>query len=139
MMQVPKTLHRSKGFTLLEVMVAVAILAVASSAVYFSNTEALATQVKLEEQTIAQWILANQSNVEKIVSRLEDTGSPLLRRAISGPQQIEFAGLDWEIASYRLPSESPKVRRMQWEVFRIVEGKRIGPIRSYQAVIGTNP
>ena len=126
--------HQARGFTLLEMMAAIAILAVASSAVYFSNSEALTSQVRLEEQTVAQWILANQAALDKLKVRLDHTGSPILSSSLSGTKHLEFAGIDWELSSHQLPSNTPSITRVQWEAFRIVDGRRIGPIRVFYTV-----
>lgn len=54
----PKSLQR--GFTLVELMVAIAVLAVVGSAVFYSNNRAINQQILLEEKTIASWVLQNQ-------------------------------------------------------------------------------
>ena len=77
---------RARGFTLLEMMVAIAILAVASAAVFFSNSEALQSQLRLEEQTIAQWALANQASYYCLAQELDSGGLPDNANASLSPQ-----------------------------------------------------
>ena len=54
----PKSSQR--GFTLVELMVAIAVLAVVGSAVFYSNNRAINQQNILEHKTIASWVLQNQ-------------------------------------------------------------------------------
>lgn len=124
---------RSRGFTLLEMMVAIAILAVASAAVFFSNSEALQAQVRLEEQTIAQWTLANQVAHYRLAQEMEIASLHAMASASLSPQRMSVAGYDLEISATVLPSDIPGVRHIRWEVHRIVDGDPIGPIRSLTA------
>ena len=124
---------RSRGFTLLEMMVAIAILAVASAAVFFSNSEALQAQIRLEEQTVAQWALANQVAHYRLAQEMSITSLHAMANASLSPQRMNVAGYDLEIAATVLPSDFPNVRHIRWEVYRIVDGDPIGPIRSLTA------
>ncbi|MFO7858994.1 MAG: type II secretion system minor pseudopilin GspI [Ectothiorhodospiraceae bacterium] len=49
----------SRGFTLLEVMVAVAVLAIAMAAVMRAGSQITANYSRLEERTLAQWVAGN--------------------------------------------------------------------------------
>ena len=124
---------RSSGFTLLEMMVAIAILAVASAAVFFSNSEALQAQQRLEEQTVAQWALANQVSYYRLAQEMEIIGLDAVANASLSPQRIDVAGYDLEVSATVLPSDAAGVRHIRWEVYRIVDGDPIGPIRSLTA------
>lgn len=124
---------RSSGFTLLEMMVAIAILAVASAAVFFSNSEALQAQQRLEEQTVAQWALANQVSYYRLAQEMEIMGHDALANASLSPQRVYIAGYDLEITATVLPSDVAGVRHIRWEVYRIVDEDPIGPIRSLTA------
>lgn len=128
---------RSRGFTLLEMMVAVAILAVASAAVFFSNSEALQTQVRLEEQTIAQWALANQAAYYRLAQEMDTGALHTMANATLSPQRMNVAGFDLEVSATVLPSDIIGVQHIRWEAYRIVDDDPIGPIRSLTAWVRT--
>ena len=55
-----------RGFTLVEMMVAIAILAISAMIIYSSNSSAIRHQLSLEETTIGHWLLLNEIEEEKI-------------------------------------------------------------------------
>ena len=55
-----------RGFTLVEMMVAIAILAISAMIIYSSNSNAIRHQLMLEETTIGHWLLLNAIEEEKI-------------------------------------------------------------------------
>ncbi|MCF1430553.1 MAG: type II secretion system minor pseudopilin GspI [Shewanella sp.] len=54
------SVKRSCGMTLLEVMVAMAVFAIAAVAITKSLTEMMANMPELEKRTLAQWVADNQ-------------------------------------------------------------------------------
>lgn len=124
---------RSSGFTLLEMMVAIGILAVASAAVFFSNSEALQAQARLEEQTVAQWVLANQIAYYRLAQEMDTSALHAMANASLSPQQMSVAGYELEVTANVLPSDFVGVRHIRWEVYRIIDRDRIGPIRTLTA------
>ncbi|WP_417762330.1 type II secretion system minor pseudopilin GspI [Shewanella sp.] len=80
-------MNSAKGMTLLEVMVAMAVFAIAAVAVTKSLGDQMANMPILEERTLAQWVADN----EMVDARLAE-GFPPLGTA-SG--QEEMAGKTW--------------------------------------------
>lgn len=127
-------MQRTRGFTLLEMMVAIAILAVASSAVYFSNSEALSTQVRLEEKTIAQWALVNQVAYYRLTNKVENNPVYSNSFSIFDSQQVTVGGIDLEIETRRTPlgyGGNLSLERVTLSAYRNVDGKLQGPIHTY--------
>jgi general secretion pathway protein I len=58
-----KLLPPQAGFTLLEVLVAMAVLAIAMGAIIGAATQSIQTSAALRDQTFAGWVALNQVNV----------------------------------------------------------------------------
>ena len=117
-------------------MVAIAILAVASSAVFFSNSEALTTQVKLEEQTIAQWALSNQVAYYRLSRKVKGNTLYSADFQFMDNQRITIGGIDLEIQTRRstVNMQFLPMEQVTFSAYRIVDDRLLGPIRSYHAV-----
>ncbi len=70
-----------RGFTLLEVMIALAIFALAATAVLQIASGALSNQQILEEKTVAGWVAENQTALLYLMTR-EQRRSGIRARAI---------------------------------------------------------
>lgn len=55
-------MRRSTGFTLLEVLVALAVLAIAMGAIINAATQSIASTAYLRDQTFASWVALNKIN-----------------------------------------------------------------------------
>jgi general secretion pathway protein I len=55
-------MRRAVGFTLLEVLVALAVLAIAMGAIIHATTQSIANTAELRDQTFAGWVALNQIN-----------------------------------------------------------------------------
>lgn len=77
----------NRGFTLIEVMVAMAIFAVAGTALLSSATSNLRALGKLEENTIASWVASNQL-VEATLNKKWPPDN-------DQQGQVKIAGRDW--------------------------------------------
>jgi general secretion pathway protein I len=77
----------ARGFTLVEVMVALAIVAFGLTALFATTTQTVQASSYLREKTLAQWIALNRITE----ARLE--GEPPEDEDMSG--EIEYAGESW--------------------------------------------
>ena len=80
----------SRGFTLVEVMVALFVVAIAASAILFQMMAAIDNTVYLRDKLVANWVAMNQITLERINNRRTNT---VLDRAKSG--QDSMLGRDW--------------------------------------------
>lgn len=71
-----------RGFTLVEMMVAIAILAISAMIIYSSNSNAIRHQLKLEEITVGHWLLLNAIEEEKFNRIVEPDGEPAEERRL---------------------------------------------------------
>lgn len=80
--------RRSWGFTLLEVLVALAILAIAMAALIQAASSSARTQAILQERTIAAWVAENVIAEQRLEKQWPDAGS-----RFSG--ETTMAGREW--------------------------------------------
>ncbi len=89
----------SRGFTLIEVLVALAIVAIGMAAVLESLTSAANTTVYLQDKTFAGWVALNR--IETV--RLADT----VPQAGTSSDNVSYAGRSWEwqqkVTTTRIP------------------------------------
>lgn len=78
------------GFTLVEVMVAMLIVAVAISSLLFQMTSTINNTAYLRDQTIAHWVALNQLELLYLEN---ENNNQLLRSQRSG--QEEMVGREW--------------------------------------------
>lgn len=110
------TLMRTKaqlGFTLLEVMIAVAIFAIVSAALIKNATQTVSQTRQIQERSLAYWIAENQLN--EIRSQPREDGnypSPGTDRL-----SVVMAKQDWELVVDYEATENEDMRRVIVSVF----------------------
>ena len=120
-------------------MVAIAVLSVATSAVYFSNSEALASQRALEHATIAQWLLSNEVSKAKLAAKVQGQPDGVRAPPDSTSARLEYAGLEWDLEARTVSQSEGHAVLRRWELYLIVDGEAVGPIRNVHAVIWEGP
>jgi general secretion pathway protein I len=83
-----RTNYRSRGFTLLEVLIALAIVALSAGALLGSVTSSASNVIYLKERTLAEWVALNRLAEVRMAVDMPSTGK---RRGSS-----VMAGTRWE-------------------------------------------
>ena len=91
-----------EGFTLVEVLVALVILAVAAAGLIGAAEAHVDTIRSLEARAAAQWIAENRI-VELTVSKQSDP---------AGSETVDMLGRSWTIALARRPNDDPELQAM---------------------------
>jgi general secretion pathway protein I len=120
-------MKRCRGFTLLEVLVALAIFAVVAASVLTASARSLQTASSLEEKTLAMWIADNR------LSELQLAETPPGDGRDQG--ELAFAGRRWQWQSEIRASSEPSMRRVTlWVAPFPAGGSRVGDLRERAVV-----
>ena len=98
------TLSRQRAFTLLEVLVALAIFATVAAAVLTAAASSVRNAARLEEKALAGWIADNQ-----LVELQLQRPSPGTGR---NQREISYAGRDWQLQETIDSTNDPAMRRV---------------------------
>ncbi len=104
---------RRRGFTLVEVLVALVIVTFGMGAVLAALSSAADSTARLREKTLAEWIGFNQLSTVRLALTAPAAGSS------SG--KVEFADSNWRWRQTIEESEAPGVRRITVRVRHVSE------------------
>jgi general secretion pathway protein I len=111
--------NRQPGFTLLEVLVALAVLAIAMGAVIGAATRSINTVALLRDQTFAGWVALNQVSALLLESKpWPEEGSR------TGNAELANRVWRWEARFYK--TDDPDLRRLELTVRAGEAGLELG-------------
>lgn len=102
--------RRAPGFTLLEILVALAVLSIALLAALKSSGAAIANAAKLKERSLAHWVAMNRA------AELELAGSWLELGVTRGQESMANQTWYWTVRSEKSPD--PEIRQAEIQVRR---------------------
>ena len=117
---------RAGGFTLLEVLVALAIFALVAASVLTATARSLQTASRLEEKTLAMWIADNQ------LVELQLSKNPVAEGRDQG--EVDFAGRRWQWQSEVQATREPDMRRVTLWVAPIAQDRSTADLRERASV-----
>lgn len=101
-------MKRDRGFTLIEVLVALAIVAVGMAAVMRTLTSSADTVFYLRDKTFAQWVALNQIANLRLSGQVPAVGN--------SDGDIDYAGRKWHWREEVVASEVPGIERIDVKV-----------------------
>jgi general secretion pathway protein I len=99
--------HRN-GFTLIEVLVALAIVAIGMAAVLEALTSSANTAVYLQDKTFAEWVALNRIETVRLSGSLPGTGTR--------SDTLDYAGRSWEWQQKVTDTRIPNLRQIEVDV-----------------------
>jgi len=106
-----RRMRRSRGFTLIEVLVALVIVAVGMSVLMSSLTSSARTVVYLQDKTFAEWIALNQIALLRL--QLQQGQLP---PQTSTNGDLDYAGRSWHWRQDVIASQVPGIERIDFKV-----------------------
>ncbi len=103
-----KSTSHNRGFTLLEVLVALAVFAVAAVALMKVSESQLQLSGRLEEKTFAHWVALNMVSEMQANKDWPDLGEQT--------GKVAMAGRDWKVVVKTVATPMIRVRRIDVEV-----------------------
>lgn len=116
-----------KGFTLLEVLVALAILAIVMGALIKVTDSYAFNAVYLQEKTLAQWIAENKAVEYRLMQEFPAVGNKT--------GETEMARVDWQWRVKVSNTDDKRLRRLDVSV-ALKQGDLDNPITTLVAFVG---
>lgn len=114
MIRSPNGVSRHRGFTLIEVLVALFLVGVALPAMVMRMQGIIDHTIHIEEKTYAYWIAENQLQELLIEQRL----SKKLTKQKKHQDTLEFGGREWFWSAEVIQTELPEMFRVNMAVSR---------------------
>jgi general secretion pathway protein I len=108
---------RAAGFTLIEAVVALVIVALGMMALYMQLNQYAVTATYMEEKTLASWIATNELTELSIAPSWPELGTE--------EDEVEFAGRVWRYTVEVSETEVANLRRVDVSVARADQPERI--------------
>ena len=122
----------SMGFTLVEILIALAIFATVSTTIYTRTGDTIFQLQSLERRTIAHWLAKDAATLARL--EVQSTGD-FPQQSLQSTTLIS-AGREWRIESEIMGTGNEWVKRMDVRVYLMENGKEIGPIENYFSFLG---
>ena len=125
-----------KGFTLIEVMVALLVLALAMTALQLRISQQLSNGAYLQDKLIASWVAKNQMELLLLENRLSNSTDIPVQ---SGTEEMAGKLWQWQIEdveNFTAATEEQSIRPIIVSVAN--EGQTETPVYSLQGVVDAN-
>ncbi len=123
---------KQSGFTLLEMLLAMVVIAVVGITVSSAVGGVASQTFSLERRTMAHWVAQNQLHKLRISLRREAAVLPEGKDAT----RIYMGERNWQVRTEVTATDHPWVRRIEVQVFELQDGDEVGPFDTAVAFVG---
>jgi general secretion pathway protein I len=123
-----QVLRKQNGLTLLEVLVALVILAVALTAIIKATVENIRATAYLKEKTVATWVGLNALNKARL-ALIQLPDAPEHREATES-----MLNQNWEWQGYKKATNNAHIPELHIKVFHLPEHRFVTELTSYAYV-----
>lgn len=119
--------RRARGFTLLEILVALAVLALAMGALVQAAGDYTRNQAYLRDRTLAEWVARNRLVQQQLAADWPSIGR---KRG-----EVEFGGREWRWVMQVTQTPEEALRRLDIEVYSLAEADAEQPLATLSGLV----
>lgn len=123
---------RSSGFTLLEMLLAMVVIAVVGITISTATGNVASQTFTLERRTMAHWVGQNQINRLRLSLRGDNSALPEGKDTV----RVYMGERDWQVRTEIQATDHPWIRRVEVNVFELQQGTPVGPFEHTVAFLG---
>lgn len=124
-------MNRQRGFTLIEVLVALLVFGLIATAAAEVGSQYIASFERIRDKTFAGWIADNRINELRL--------SEALPGISENSDDLDYGPFRWQVTTVVLATEEPTMRRVEVTVARFRDnGSEPLPVHTLSAFIGEN-
>ncbi|MBZ0333407.1 type II secretion system protein I [Marinobacter sp. JH2] len=121
--------RRQKGFTLLEVLIALLVFSLIATAAAEVGSQYISSFERVRDKTLAGWIAENHINELRLQETLPDTSE--------NSSDTEFGTYHWQVTTVVQGTAEPSMRRVEVTVAKYPDQKNEPfPVHSLSAFLG---
>lgn len=121
-----------RGFTLIEILLALAVVAVSGLAVSSALGGVAVQTYALEQRAVAHWVAENQLAKAQLARIGTDAPIPAGRQS----DRVRMAGRDWRVSQSFFATANPWLGRVEIEVYETTGGEEVGPVGRLVGFVG---
>ena len=122
----------ARGFTLLEMLIALTVIAVVGLALSSAIGNVVSQTYTLEQRLVAHWVAENHLARVRL-ARIGNTDAlPTGRQT----ERVRMSGRSWRIERETSQTTHPWLRRVEIEVFEVIDGDDVGPLDTLVGFVG---